>query len=294
MSVQNIDAVAPGASRITRSGVAVAAGLAVAIAIGAVVLGVSIRHYIDTSVSEAVMAALGQVDTHARTAAVEVIRTKPELVADALNQFVKTQQEAAARKEEEAHRADWAEMASADASIPVLGEGDAKVTVVYFFDSSCPYCKKMDPLMRPLTVSGTGVKVIYREIPILGDASRRAARFAAAVWQLSPSNYDSFHGALLAYRGQLNDAVIDKIAIDSLGQDLALKVATAATTDRDGKIEARIQHELDLAKKIGVHGTPFFGIGASGASNGLTFFDGATSREKFIAAIDKAKSAEAK
>ena len=244
--------------------------------------------------SDAVTSALGQVDDRAKIAATDLIRTKPELVADALNQFVKTQQEEAARKEEEAHRADWAEMATTDASIPVLGDGDARVTVVYFFDSSCPYCKKMDPLMRPLTVSGTNVKVIYREIPILGDASRRAARFDAALWQVSPSNYDSFHGALLAYRGQLSDAVIDKIAIDTLGEDLALRVATAATTDKDGKIEARIQHELDLAKKFGVHGTPFFGIGVTGANKGLTFFDGATSREKFVEAIDKARNADAK
>ncbi|MGY3582172.1 protein-disulfide isomerase [Bradyrhizobium sp. USDA 4341] len=279
MTVQNIDAVAPGPVRITKTNLAVAGALIVTVSICAVVLGFSIRHYIETAVSDA-------VDIRARAIATDVIKTNPELVADALNRFVKTQQDEAARKEEEEHRVNWTEMSRADDAIPVLGDADAKVTVVYFYDSACPYCKQMDPLLRPLTVSGTGVKVVYREIPILGDASKRAARFGAALWKLSPSDYDSFHGALLAYRGQLNDAVIDRIATETLGPDLALKVASAATADKDGKISALIQRELDLAKKVGIHGTPFFAIG------GQTFFDGATSRDKFMAAIEKAKRAK--
>lgn len=283
MSAQNIDAVvAP--SRITRSSLVVAATLTVTLSICAVVLGASIRHYIDTAVSDAVSTALdGSVAARARLAVSEVISSKPELVADALNRFVKAQQEDAARKEEEAHRADWVEMARTDAGTPVLGDADAKVTVVYFYDSACPYCKQMDGLLRPLTVSGSDVKIVYREIPILGEASRRAARFGAALWDISPSDFDTFHGALMGLRGQLTEATVDKIAIEVLGSELALKVATAASADRDGKVAARIQRELDLAKKIGVHGTPFFGVG------GKTFFDGATSREKFMAAIEKAK-----
>ena len=39
MSAQNIDAAAPGSARFTRTGLAVAGGLTIAIAIGAVALG---------------------------------------------------------------------------------------------------------------------------------------------------------------------------------------------------------------------------------------------------------------
>jgi protein-disulfide isomerase len=278
MTIQNIDAAPHGPAWISKASLVVAAALVVTLSICAVVLGLFIRHHIDTAVAEG-------VEARARTIATDVIKANPDLVADALNRFVKSQQEEAARKEEEGHRANWAEMSRVDAGVPVLGDENAKVTVVYFYDSACPYCKQMDPVLRPLTVSGTGVKIVYREIPILGDASKRAARFGAALWQLSPSDYDSFHGALLGFRGQLTENAIDRIANETLGPDLAMRVATAAVTDPDGKITAKIQRELDLAKKVGVHGTPFFAIG------GETFFDGATSRDKFMAAVEKAKGA---
>lgn len=262
----------------------VAAALVVVVAaIGAGVLGRAAKSYIDQSVATAVSSALmdDRIDARARKVVLDTIKSSPGVVAETLNQYIVQQQQAVLAKEEDGYRALLPEMTDTT-GVPMLGEPNAKLTVVYFFDANCPYCKQMDPILRPLLMAGSNVRVIYREIPILGPASERAARFASAVWKIDPEHFDHFHAALMGHKGHVDDAAIDRIAITTLGAETAQKVALAAARDDDGAISGPIKRSLDLARKAGIKGTPFFAIG------GKTFFKGAVPREEFAEAVMKA------
>ena len=58
-------------------------------------------------------------------------------------------------------------------------KGSAKpdVTLVEFFDYACPYCKASNPAVERLIQEDKGLRVVYRELPILGteQCHRRAA-----------------------------------------------------------------------------------------------------------------------
>jgi protein-disulfide isomerase len=275
-------------SRSLRNRRIAAAALAVlAVAAGAGVLARSAKSYIDRTVAEAVASVLtnARIDDRARMVALDVIKTSPSVVAESLNQYIVQQQQAVLTKEEDGYRALVPEMVDAT-GVPAMGHPDAKVTVVYFFDANCPYCKQMDPILRPLLMAGSNVRVVYREIPILGPASDRAARFASAVWKVDSEHYDLFHSALMNNKGQIDDATIDRIAITTLGEETAQKVALAVARDDDGAVSGPVKRNLDLARKAGIKGTPFFSIG------GKTFFKGAVSREEFAEAVMKALAGE--
>lgn len=274
----------PGVHRSRRIWAAVV--IVLAVGAGSAVVGRAVKNYINRTVAEAVASRLtvDRIEGRARTAALDVIKNSPSVVAESLNQYIVQQQQAAATKEEDGYRALLPEMADAT-GLPTSGPANAKLTVVYFFDANCPYCKQMESIVRPLITPNGDVRVIYREIPILGPASERAARFAAAVWKIDPQHFDQFHSALMNNKGHADDAVLGRIAIATLGEETAAKVVMAVGREDDA-LTAPIKRNLDLARKAGIKGTPFFSIG------GKAFFKGAVSRDEFADAVNKALAGE--
>src|SRR5262245_15649262 len=63
---------------------------------------------------------------------------------------------------------------------PVVGNANGDVTVVEFFDYRCPYCKRVSDSLMTLVKDDPNVKVVYKELPILGPDSMVAAKIALA------------------------------------------------------------------------------------------------------------------
>jgi len=52
-----------------------------------------------------------------------------------------------------------------------IGRPDAPITVVEFFDYNCGYCKRAFPDIMKLTQKNPDVRVVFKEVPILGPVS---------------------------------------------------------------------------------------------------------------------------
>src|SRR4051794_34164988 len=76
------------------------------------------------------------------------------------------------------------------------GAPKADVTLVEFFDYACPYCKASNPAVDRLLQQDKGLKVVYRELPILGPDSVTAARLSLEASKLG--RFAKFHDALWA------------------------------------------------------------------------------------------------
>lgn len=137
---------------------------------------------------------------------------------------------------------------------PVAGNPQGNVTVVEFFDVRCPYCRRMLPVITDLLHGDHNLRVVYKDIPILGPASVLGAK------------------ALLAAQAQggylkLKDAVMSGPA------DVTMETLHAATTktgldwDRlqkdmaDPAVQQRIDANLALAHKLDIQGTPAYVVG---------------------------------
>lgn len=124
------------------------------------------------------------------------------------------------------------------------------VTVVQYFDYNCGYCKAGMPTLQQLLDGDPKVRVVYRELPILADSSRAAARVSLAAAAAGPDQYRRFHHALYD-AGPVSDATV-AAAARVAGVD-----PTAVPADADKEID----RNLEVASTLGLNGTPSWVIG---------------------------------
>jgi protein-disulfide isomerase len=183
----------------------------------------------------------------------EYLQKNPEVVVEALRAAQAKQREAQRGQQLQAiakHR----EELLRDAMSPVAGNVAGDVTVVEFFDYACPHCKTVAKQVKLLLREDAKVRLVYKEFPVLGEASVSAARAALAA--RAQNKYVAFHDALMANLGALNDDVIFRVA-GQVGLDvdrLKTDMASAPVTDA-------LQKNWALGQALGVTGTPAFIIG---------------------------------
>jgi len=151
------------------------------------------------------------------------------------------------------------------------GAAKPEVTLVEFFDYACPYCKASNPHVDRLLKEDSGLRVVYRELPILGPDSVIAARL-------------SLEASKLGRFGQFHDALWNA------GRPAPQPIATASQAagiapapNSDPQIEAELKRNFQLAGQLGATGTPLFVIGDK-------VMTGAVGYDALKAAIAKARA----
>ena len=130
-------------------------------------------------------------------------------------------------------------------------KGSAKpdVTIVEFFDYACPYCKASNPVVDRLLGEDKGLRVVYRELPILGPESVTAARLSLEASKAG--RFARFHDTLW----EAGRPAPDTIAAASQAAAIPLQPTN------DPLIEAELRRNFQLAGQLGATGTPLFVIG---------------------------------
>jgi len=140
------------------------------------------------------------------------------------------------------------------------GAAKPDVTLVEFFDYACPYCKASNPYVDRLLKEDKGLRVVYRELPILGPDSVSAARLSLRA--SGQGRFAQFHDTLWA-AGRPAPETIAK-ASQAAG--------IASTPAEDPAIEAELRRNFQLAGQLGATGTPLFVIG-NRVMNGAVGYD---------------------
>lgn len=144
-----------------------------------------------------------------------------------------------------------------DPVAPKRADPGYDVTIVEFLDYNCPYCRRMEPALNTLLASDRKVRIVYRDWPIFGPASREAARAAiASQWQ---NRHAAFHAALMTSPARLDTAGVlaaaarAKVDWPRLQRDLKVHGA---------EIDALLARTDAIAEAIGFHGTPALIVGS--------------------------------
>jgi protein-disulfide isomerase len=144
-----------------------------------------------------------------------------------------------------------------DKNAPQYSPSGYDMTIVEFFDYSCGYCKKAQATVEELIKGDAKLRVIYKELPILGQASEEMSTVALAVNIIDAKSYKKFHDAMMKTNERGKAAAI-KVA-KNIGISES-KLNEVLKSDKD-KIAAMIQENRMLASSIGINGTPGFIIG---------------------------------
>ena len=153
----------------------------------------------------------------------------------------------------------------ADPASPVLeaaNQSSDPVTVVEFFDYRCGYCKKVDSQVAGLAEK-RGVRIVYKDFPILGPESLLAAKAALAAGK--QGKYNEFHHGLITATTPLNDEAINQIATN-----LKLDVNRLRTDMANAEVSGELNRTMALAGTLGVQSTPTFVIGNNLLNGALT------------------------
>ena len=140
------------------------------------------------------------------------------------------------------------------------GAAKPDVTLVEFFDYACPYCKASNPYVNRLLQEDKGLRVVYKELPILGPDSVTAARLSLAA--SGAGRFAQFHDTLWAAGRPAPDTIAK--ASQAAG--------IAPTPNNDPAIEAELKRNFQLAGQLGATGTPLFVIG-NRVMNGAVGYD---------------------
>lgn len=182
----------------------------------------------------------------------EAIRENPEIVMEAVS-ILQRRDEAAQAAAAQAILRDQG-LLERDPNAPVLGNLEGDVTVVEFFDYNCPYCKRAMPEVQALLAADTGVRLVYREWPILGEGSVYASRAALAA--RAQGKYEDFHWALMGSRGRVTEPLVLRIA-----EEVGLDIEQLKQDMEAPEVEEHIASSKRMAQILGISGTPSFVIG---------------------------------
>ena len=131
-------------------------------------------------------------------------------------------------------------------------------TIVEYMDYQCPYCRMAHDTLRQLMAKDKKVRIIFRDMPVFGPASERAARVAiAAKYQ---NKYLAVHQALLQASRPLDEQKIEA-AVRRAGADWTLIEADLERHSQD--INDLIVRNMIQSKMLGFKGTPGFILGTT-------------------------------
>lgn len=141
-----------------------------------------------------------------------------------------------------------------DETSPIGGNAAGDVTIVEFFDYRCPYCKQVQPTLWTLVKTDPKLRIVYKEFPVLGEASVFASRMALAA--RLQNKYAEFHDVMMAAKGQISEETVLKVA-----KSVGLDVEKAKTDMRAPEIDDILKRNQALAAELEIQGTPAFIVG---------------------------------
>jgi protein-disulfide isomerase len=178
---------------------------------------------------------------------------------------------------------------------PFIGNANAPVTMAYWSDFQCPFCKAVDvggipqiaiepsfPILIEKYVNAGKLKIVFKDYPFLGEDSITAAEYGRAVWEMYPDKYYAWREAMMHSQDEEHGGFGDEPSILALikkipGMDAA-KLKALVAQKKDVYVAA-MKADQQEGVKFGVRGTPGFIIGEQS-------IDGAVGPERFIEVIE--------
>lgn len=180
---------------------------------------------------------------------------------------------------------------------PYIGDTNAPITLAYWSDFQCPFCKAVEvggvqgiaiepsiPMLIKDYVDTGKLRIVFKDFPFLGEDSITAALYEHAVWDSNPNTFYAWREAMFKAQDDEGDQGFgDEASIIALirkipGLDAdALKAKVVQNRDAYLKL---IEDDRSEGAAFGVSGTPGF-------ITGTKFIGGADQPATFKAAIEE-------
>ena len=163
-----------------------------------------------------------------------------------------------------------------DGNSPVRGRKDAPVTIVEFSDFQCPYCSRLQSTLEEvLKAYPKEARLIFKDFPLpFHKFAMRAAIAAHAAGE--QGRYWEMHDLIFKNFNMLAEDSFEKFAAE-----LKLDSAKFLADFKSGKYDKQIAEDINLARTIGVGGTPTLFINGK-RMQGRSFEDFKAAIESYV------------
>ncbi|MEW5854055.1 MAG: thioredoxin domain-containing protein [Myxococcota bacterium] len=150
---------------------------------------------------------------------------------------------------------------------PVLGNKDAKVTIIEFSDFECPYCARVVETAHAVVKKYDGkVRLVFRDFPLSFHPNAKKAAVAGNCAH-EQGKFWPFHDQMFKNQNALDEKALKTYArvagLDGNAFDKCL-------TENAAKYEEEIQKDLKDGQVAGVEGTPTFFVNGRPVSGAAT------------------------
>ena len=193
-----------------------------------------------------------------------------EIVNKAAQDAQKVGAEKAQEDEKKAREAEFANplVAQIEDGRVIFGNKNAPITIVEYSDFQCPYCSRGFQTMKQVQKEyGDKVRIVFKHLPLdFHPLAMPAAKYFEAIAVQDHAKAEKFHDMVFENQGMLKDKGEGyfKDSAKKLGVDMKKLEADL----KDEKIQARINADMEEAKKFNMSGTPGFlinGVSLRGA-----------------------------
>ena len=141
-----------------------------------------------------------------------------------------------------------------DINNPGVFSKQANITIYEFFDYNCGYCKSVVRTIMDVLSEDKKINFVFVEFPILSEQSYFAAK--AALASKNQNLYNKFHLSLMKINGRVNEE-----KVFSTAKKIGLDINQLKKDMNNTEIEQQLVKNREIAKLLGLNGTPAFIIG---------------------------------
>ena len=140
---------------------------------------------------------------------------------------------------------------------PVLGNKNARITIVEYSDFQCPYCAKAEDTIKQLFKNYPGqIKLVYKNFPLgfHGEAFI-AAEAGLCAREQSDAYFWQLHDRMFA-----DPRGLKLVGLKDKATQLGLNVQQFEKCIQDKKYASSVNQDISEGRKLGVNSTPIFFI----------------------------------
>jgi NhaA family Na+:H+ antiporter len=132
----------------------------------------------------------------------------------------------------------------------IRGMQSAKVTVVEYADVECPYCRRLEPVLREALAQRSDVRLVYRHFPLVQVHPHAYSSALALEAAGERGRFWELHDLLLD-----PDSRLGRRAMTEYAGQLGLEPASLLRP-RAEQCDAKVREDFDSGLASGVQGTP--------------------------------------
>ncbi|MBK4730065.1 thioredoxin domain-containing protein [Oxynema sp. CENA135] len=200
-------------------------------------------------------------DTQLEQKVLEVIRENPEVILESVQQYQQQKEEQMQQARQKFLQQMLENPGSTIEDSPTKGASDRKIVLLEFSDFQCPFCARAHETVKTfMEKHNDTVTLAYKHLP-LASIHPQAIPASKAAWAAQQQDkFWDYYDALFEQQNRLGEELYLEIA-----RNLKLDLEQF-NRDREGQAATNaIEKDLQLAKTLGINGTPFF------IMNGETF-----------------------